>query len=394
VRDFSWIVPTRFVFGKDAEKEVGQWASSMNYKKVLVVYGGGHVVKSGLLKKVLYAIETSGIAHIEMGGVRPNPEITVVRQGVELARSNNVDLIIAVGGGSVIDCSKAIAIGAKLTCDVWNVFDPSKHMQFSNALPIAVILTIPASGSESSDSCVISNDEVGLKSAITSDLIRAQVAFMDPVLTMSLPSWQTFSGITDICAHIMERYFSCSEDVISTDSIALALLRSVRSEALKLIRDPTDYDARANIMWLGTLAHNGLAGIGREEDWGSHALEHELSAVKPTVTHGAGLAVIFPAWMRYVCDANPRRFIDFGRGVFGFVPTGDDLADASSVIDIVQKFFISLGMPQYLDEFGFVHTDIDKFIIGLHENQGKSFGSFKILNMEDARMIYKSAFKS
>lgn len=393
MRNFSWIAPTRFVFGKGVESEIGAWAKAEGYKRALVVYGGGHVVRSGLLGTVTKSLEDAGIECVEMGGVRPNPEVTTVREGIRLAREKQVDFVVPVGGGSVIDCSKAVAIGARLDRDIWDVFAPEVHAEFTDVLPLAVVLTIPAAGSESSDSCVISNDELGLKSAITSDLIRARVAFMDPELTMSLPAWQTFAGVTDMCAHIMERFFSCSEDVISTDSIALALLRSVRAEALKLLRDPKDYDARANIMWLGTLAHNGLAGNGREEDWGSHGLEHELSAVDAKVTHGAGLAVIFPAWMRYVCGERPERFVQFGREVFGLIPTGDALEDARNAIDSLQEFFVSLGMPRYLDEFGFTHTDIDKFLVGLRENQGETFGSFKRLTMDDARAIYESAFK-
>ena len=393
MRNFNWIVPTRFVFGKGVETQIGAWAKAEGHTRALVVYGGGHVVRSGLLAAVTGSLEAAGVACVELGGVRPNPEVATVREGIALAREQKVDLVVPVGGGSVIDCSKAIAIGARLDRDIWDVFSPEVQAPFSDVLPLAVVLTIPAAGSESSDSCVISNDELGLKSAITSDLIRARVAFMDPELTMSLPAWQTFAGVTDMCAHIMERFFSASEDVVSTDSIALALLRSVRAEALKLLRDPNDYDARANVMWLGTLAHNGLAGNGREEDWASHGLEHELSAVDAKVTHGAGLAVIFPAWMRYVCAERPERFVQFGREVFGLVATGDALADAHNAIDALQEFFVSLGMPRYLDEFGFTRTDVDKFLVGLHENKGDAFGSFKSLTMDDARAIYESAFR-
>lgn len=392
MRNFSWVVPTRFVFGHGVETELGSWAHSEGYAKALVVYGGGHVVKSGLLKALTDSLEAAGVAHVELGGVRPNPEVASVRKGVEIARDEGVDLIVPVGGGSVIDCSKAIAVGVGLSRDVWDVFDPATRTPFFDALPLAVVLTIPAAGSESSNSCVISNDELGLKSATSSDLIRPRVAFMDPELTKSLPAWQTFAGITDICAHIMERFFSSSEDVISTDSIALALLRSVRASALRLVREPMNYDARANVMWLGTLAHDGLAGVGREEDWATHGLEHELSAVRPEVTHGAGLAVLFPAWMRYVCGERPSRFVLFGREVFGISPTGDDLADAHTAIDVLQEFFSSLGMPRYLDEFGFVPGDVDSFLVGLRKNRSASFGSFKKLGIDDARAIYESAF--
>lgn len=301
----------------------------------------------------------------------------------------HVDLVVAVGGGSVIDCAKAVAVGARLDRDVWDVFDLQAHAAFDDVVPIAVVLTIPAS-----DSCVISNDELGLKSAISSDLIRPRAAFMDPELTMTLPVWRIFAGITDICAHIMERFFSRSEDVVSTDSIALALLRSVRSEALKLLRDPSDYDARANVMWLGTLAHSGLAGNGRNEDWGSHGLEHELSAVKPTVTHGAGLAVIFPV-SGCATSATPTRAGSSRSGArsSGWLPPETTSPTHTRLSIRFRSSLSRRGMPRSLDAFGFTSADVDSFLVGLRENKGARFGSFKTLDMNDARVIYESAFE-
>jgi alcohol dehydrogenase YqhD (iron-dependent ADH family) len=216
---------------------------------------------------------------------------------------------------------------------------------------------------------------------------------MDPELTLGLPPYQTAAGITDMCAHIMERFFSSSEDVPATDGIALSLLRSIRTEGLHVMRDPSDYDARANIMWLGTMAHDGLCACGRTEDWISHGLEHELSAKDPSVTHGAGLAIMFPAWMRYCFAENPRRFVQFGHEVFGLTPTGDDEADARSAIDCLQDFFVSLGMPRYLDELGFVPADVEGMLPTLVANKGETFGSFKRLTADDARKIYLSAFR-
>ena len=392
MRDFQWVSPTEFVFGHDAENRIGGWAASHGFHRALVVYGKGSVERSGLLGRVLASLDAAGVGHVEMGGVRPNPEVTSVRQGIELARNEGIDLIVPVGGGSTIDCSKAIAGGSLYEGDVWDLYQKPNPRKIERAIPLAVVLTIPAAGSEGSDSSVISNDELGLKSGLHSDLVRPRVAFMNPELTMTLPAWQTFSGITDMCAHIMERFFSASEDVPVTDEIALALLRSIRSSALRLLRDPQDYDARANIMWASTLAHNGLAGRGREEDWASHALEHELSALHTDVTHGAGLAVVFPAWMRYVCDARPRRFVRFGHEVFGLVPTGDDLLDAHAAIDRLQEFFVSLGMPSTLDELGFVRADVEKMLPTLRQNKGEAFGSFKRLTIDDARQIYLTMF--
>lgn len=395
MENFNWTMPTKFVFGKGAEKQVGPWLAEHGYKKVLIVYGKGHVVKSGLLDDVIASIKDAGVAYAELGGVRPNPEVTTVREGVALAKTEQVDFILPVGGGSTIDSSKAISYGACYDGDVWDFFskDPAAHKDVEKHIPLGVVLTIPAAGSEASNSCVVSNDELGLKSSTSGDFNRPVVAFMDPELTMSLPPYQTGAGITDMCAHIFERFFSCSGDVPVTDNIAIALLRSIRVEGLRLVRDPNDYEARANIMWLGTLAHCGLAGLGRDEDWASHGIEHELSALNPKVTHGAGLAVIMPAWMRYVCAENPRRFVRLGSEVFGMVPTGDDMLDAMTAIDLIQDFFLSLGMPRYLDDFGFVTADVDKMIPTLHVNRGDEFGSFKKLTVEDAKRIYLSAFK-
>ena len=224
------------------------------------------------------------------------------------------------------------------------------------------------------------------------DFIRPKAAFMNPEFTLSLPAWQTFSGLTDMCAHIMERYFSASEDVPVTDEISLGILRAIRENALILLDNPDDSDARANIMWASTLAHNGLCGRGRVVDWASHGLEHALSAVKTDVTHGAGLAVIFPAWMRYVYRERPERFVQFGKGLFGLEPTGDTDADALAAIDALQAFFTGLGMPATLDEFGFTADDVDAIMDSLHRSKGDAFGSFKRLSMDDARAIYLSAF--
>lgn len=392
MRDFQWISPTEFVFGRAAEERIGAWAADHGFERALVVYGKGSVERSGLLGRVLASLDAAGVGHVEMGGVRPNPEVTSVRTGIGIAREEGVDLVVPVGGGSTIDCCKAIASGALYDGDVWDFFQKPNPRPVERAIPLAVVLTIPAAGSEGSNSCVISNDELGLKSGLHSDLVRPKAAFMNPELTMTLPSWQTFAGITDMYAHILERFFSASEDVPVTDEVALALLRSIRTCALRLLRDPMDYEARANIMWASTLAHNGLAGRGREEDWASHGLEHELSALHTDVTHGAGLAVVFPAWMRFVCDARPERFVRFGREVFGIVPSGDALVDAHASIDRLQEFFVSLGMPRTLADLGFERDEVESLLPTLRQNKGDAFGSFKTLTIDDARQIYLMMF--
>lgn len=393
MNDFAWTSPTQFVFGKAAEEKIGPWADSAGKRKALLVFGQGHVVRSGLLARVRESLEAAGVSCVEHGGVRPNPEIALVREGVAAAREAEADLVVAVGGGSAIDTAKAIACGALYDGDTWDFFRRPDPVQPTRALPIAVVLTIPAAGSEASNSCVIQNDELHAKCGIHGDLIRPRVAFMNPELTMSLPTWQTFSGVTDMCAHIFERFFSSTGDVPMTDNLALAALRTIRTEALHLVREPDSYDARATIMWASTLAHNGLFGVGRDEDWASHGLEHELSAAHPEITHGAGLAVMFPAWMRHVCHVNPARFVLLGREMFGLVPTGDDLADAMSAIDCVQEFFCALGMPRTLDEFGMDKSEVDGLVASIARNKGERFGSFMQLFGDDVRQIYLSAFR-
>ena len=393
MNDFSFYTPTRIIFGRGVTDHVGENLQQAGYKRCLVVYGGGSVVKNGVLGRVKASLDAVGVEHVELGGVRPNPEIASVREGIELALASDVDLILPVGGGSVIDCAKAIALGIKYDGDVWDIF--RKRAKPAGRVPVACVLTIPASGSEASNSCVISNDAEHLKCGCNTDLNRPVMSFMDPELTFTLPPYQTAAGITDMCAHIFERYFSATGDTPVSDNIAVGLLRAIRVSAYRIQRDPADYDARANIMWAGTLAHNGLTARGRQEDWLSHGMEHELSASKTEVTHGAGLAVIFPAWMRHVYRQNPQRFVNLGIEWFGLVPTGDADADALNAIDRIQEFFVSLGMPRYLDEFGFVKADVEEMIPRLLANYGGAWpiGSFMPLHEDDVRAIYLSAFR-
>ena len=392
MNDFEWMSPTKFIFGHNAEKKVGGWADGEGYKKALVLYGKGHVVRSGLLDTVITSLDEAGVAHVELGGVRPNPEVNLVRQAVELARNEQVDFILGVGGGSVIDTAKACAITVPNDWDVWEFFAHGNPLPKVKALAVASVLTIPAAGSEASNSCVISNDELGLKKGINGDNIRCKAAFMNPDLTLSLPAYQTFAGVTDMMIHIIERAFSASGDVPVTDGIAFSLLRTIRSAALVVLRDPNNYDARASLMWASTLAHNGLCGNGRVGDWSSHGLEHVLSALKTEVTHGAGLAVIVPAWLRHCYRQNPARVARLGAEVFGVAQTGSLQTDALAAIDALQDFFCTIGMPRYLDEFGFVPADVDQLVEGLRTHKGDHVGSFKRMNMDDVRAIYSSAF--
>ena len=389
MENFEFVSPTHFVFGKKAELQIGEKLAAAGAKKALVHFGGKSAQASGLIERVCRTLEEAGIAHVELGGVRPNPEISLVREGVKICKNQGIDWIVAVGGGSVIDSSKAIANGACIDEDVWTLFE-NKRTDHA-VLPIAVVLTIPAAGSEASKNTVISNDALGRKTGYPNNNQRPKFAFMNPELTFTLPAYQTAAGITDMYAHLLERFFDDVGAVPVTDNLNLGVMKTIRAQAPRVLTDPENYDARANIMWAGMLCHQGLAGVGRHEDWASHGLEHELSALHPSITHGAGLAVMFPAWMEYVYSENPGRFAYYGSEVFGLAPTGDICADALSAIDETRSFFASLGMPTTLEELGVEESDIEAMIPTLRENKGDVFGSFKKLTMDDARAIYRSA---
>ena len=389
MENFEFVSPTHFVFGRNAEEKVGPKLAERGAAHVLLHYGGSSAIESGLINRIKSSLAAEGIVCTELGGVRPNPEISLVREGVALCKEEGIDWVLAVGGGSVIDSAKAIANGACIDEDVWELFATKRPNP--DVLPIAVVLTIPAAGSEASKNTVISNDELGMKTGYGNDCQRPRLAFMNPELTFTLPEYQTAAGVTDMFAHLLERFFDDLGAVPVTDGINLSLMRTVRAEAPRVLAEPENYDARANIMWAGMLCHQGYAGCGRHEDWATHGLEHELSALNPAITHGAGLAVMFPAWMEYVYRENPARFAQYGREVFGLSTTGDVEADARSAIDETRAFFASLGMPATLGELGVHEDDIEKMIPTLLANKGEEFGSFKKLTMDDAREIYRLA---
>ncbi|MEG0776606.1 MAG: iron-containing alcohol dehydrogenase [Raoultibacter sp.] len=394
MENFSYCSPTQFVFGRDAETQVGENLKALGAKKVLIHYGKGSVVESGLLDRIIASLDASSVAHLSLGGVRPNPEVTLVREAIDLVRNEGIDFILAVGGGSVIDSAKAIAAGAPFGGDVWELYSAAGRGEVTlpeGAVPLGCVLTIPAAGSEASAFTVISNDELGLKSSMSSRYLRPQVAFMNPELTCTLPPYQSAAGATDMFAHLLERFFSESGSVPVTDNMIISLMRTIRTCAPRILEDPHDYEARANIMWAGMLAHCGIAGCGRIEDWSTHGLEHELSAHDVRVTHGAGLAVMFPAWMRFVYQENPARFVLYGREVFGLMPTDDMLADARRAIEATEQFFTSLGMPRTLAELEIREDDIEGMLPTLIQNKGELFGSFKKLTRDDAREIYRLA---
>lgn len=401
MNDFTYYSPTEFVFGRGVEQDVGAKAASRGFKKALLVYGKDSVVRSGLLDRVKTSLEAAGVSCADLAGVRPNPEVASVREGIRLVREAGVDCIVPVGGGSVIDCAKAVAFGALYDGDVWDFFCGKAVVE--RALPILCVLTIPAAGSEASSSCVISNDELHAKRGTNGDAFRPAVAFMNPEITFTLPPYQTAAGVTDMIAHICERWFSGVGAVPVTDHIAAGLIRTLIDAAPRVLDDPEDYDARADIMWAGMLAHNDIAGCGRAlaptgraGGWESHGLEHEMSAFDTSITHGAGLAVIMPAWMRYVWREDPSRFLQFALDVFDIEPI-DESAEAvedavTAAIDELQAFFVDMGMPKTMGELGLHEQDIDAIVETLRATKGDTFGAFKTLTMDDAKAIYLSAF--
>ena len=409
MNDFVYQIPTKFVFGRGVVDEVGFELAELGYSCALVVYGKGSVVRTGVLGRVLTSLDKAGVNHAQLGGARPNPEVGLVRDGVAAARADGCDVVLAVGGGSVIDTAKAIALGVPFDGDVWDLYMKKAQVVEEGKLPVACVLTIPAAGSEASASSVIQNDELALKRGLSTELNRPKLAVMDPELTFTLPAYQTACGVTDMCAHIMERYFGSVGPVPVTDQIACGLVRSLVECAPRVLEDPEDYDVRASIMWAGTQAHNDLAGLGRGAKpnsraggWESHALDHELSAHFPNIAHGAGLAVVMPAWMRYVWRSAPERWLSFGRDVFGIEPVDvvEDSIDATpeeavedavlATIDEIQAFFCSLGMPRTLGELGVSEADIDALLATLEQNKGPEIGELQRLTMDDCRRIYES----
>lgn len=388
MNNFVFWSPTKFVFGRDTESRTGALAREFGGRKVLLVYGGGSVVRSGLLDRVKASLSASGIEWEEMGGIQPNPTDDRVYEGIELVRSRNIDMLIAVGGGSVIDTAKGIACGVPYEGDFWDFYCGKKIVE--KALPVGVVLTIPAAGSEGSGNSVITKRDGLIKLSLrTESAFRPKFAVMNPELTFTLPPYQTACGIVDMMVHIMERYFSPTEDVEVTDRLAEGLLKAIIAEAPKVMACPDDYQARANIMWSGTLAHNGICGCGRREDWASHFMEHELSAIYG-VTHGAGLAVIVPAWLEYVSRIKPAKVAQFGRRVFD-VNEHDDTAAATEAVCCLRGFFSSIGLPVTMKALGIEAPDFDLLVSKLHENKGPQIGGYITLGKEDTEAIYRLA---
>lgn len=394
MKDFNFYAPTQVVFGKESEERLPELVRHYGGRKVLIHYGGGSAERSGLLGKVRTMLDTNGFNWVELGGVVPNPLLSKVYEGISLCRNEQVDFILAVGGGSVIDSAKAIAYGVCYDGDVWDMWDGKAVPEA--CLPVGVMLTIPAAGSEMSNSCVITKDEGLVKRGINSDLCRCKFAIMNPERTFTLPPYQTAAGATDIMMHTMERYFNPHQDMTLTDNLSEALLRTVKECTYAVMSNPEDYRNRAQIMWAGSLAHNDLTECGTMKDFATHRLEHELSALYG-VTHGAGLAAIWPSWARYVMrqEENVPRFVRFAVNVMG---VDNDFSDprgtAERGIQAMERFYHDIGMPTSIHELlGWEISDDDVALMVDKASRGGTItlGSMMVLDTNDMRAIYEMA---
>lgn len=388
--DFKYFTPTKVLFGKNTEDKVADLIQEFGGKKVLIHYGGGSVIRSGLMQKVTDKLDAAGIKYVKLGGAVPNPRLSLVYEGIELCKKEGLDFILALGGGSAIDSAKAIGYGVMNDGDVWDLYDYKK--QAKACMPLGVILTLAATGSEMSDSSVITKEEGLVKRGYSSDFCRPRFAILNPELTMTLPDYQTACGCTDIMMHTMERYFTNGGNMELTDSMAEALLRTVKENAKILARDPKNYDARAEVMWAGSLSHNGLTGCGNDGgDWMTHKLEHELGGLYD-VAHGAGLAAIWGSWARYVYKNCLPRFKRYAINVMGIEPNaGSDEEIALKGIEAMEDFYREIKMPTNLRELGVNATDDDLMLMAhkcaVGVNGGK--GSARFLKEEDMLEIYK-----
>ncbi len=388
MKNFTFYNPTRIIFGKGTEARVGEETGKYS-KRVLLVYGGGSIKKSGLYDMVTASLKEQGIFFLELSGVVPNPRVSLVREGIRICRENDLDFILAVGGGSVIDTAKGIAIGVPYQGDVWDFYDGKA--QIMEALPVGVVLTIPAAGSESSTSSVLTNEDGWYKKGTGSELMRPKFAILNPELTYTLPPYQTACGAADIMAHVMERYFTNTPDVDFTDRLCEATLKTIIANVPLAIAEPYNYAARAEVMWAGTIAHNDLLGTGRDQDWASHKIEHELSAIYD-VAHGAGLAVVFPAWMKYVYKHNIQRFVQFAVRVWD---VDQDFSHpertALAGIERMKDFFRYIGLPVTLEELGVKDDRFEEMADKCTMGDAYEIGGLVKLKKKDVIEIYKLA---
>ncbi len=388
MNNFEFYAPTCFVFGKGTENNAGEYVKKFGGTKVLIHYGGGSVVRSGLLDRVKASLEKEGITYDVLGGVQPNPRSGLVYKGIEACKSENIDFILAVGGGSVIDSAKAIAAGVCYDGDFWDFY---QGKPIEEALPVGTVLTIAAAGSEGSPDSVITKEEGNFKRGASGNAIRPKFSILNPELTQTLPPFQTAAGITDIMAHLYERYLTNTAEVEVTDRLIEGLLLTMIHEGPRVIADPDNYEARANIMWAGTMAHNNSCGVGRSQDWNSHNIEHELSALY-NCAHGAGLAVTMPAVFTYVMDHNVMRFAQVASRVWGCqMDFEHPEVTAKAGIEAFRNFLISIGMPKNFEELGAKKEDIPKLVEMLCRGDGRDgkISGFVTLDEQDCTKIYE-----
>ena len=389
MRNFDFYSPTYFVFGKDREAETGRYVKRFGGSRVLVVYGGQSAKRSGLLDRIMACLKEENLYAVELGGVKPNPRSGLVYEGIDLCRREKIDFILAVGGGSVIDTAKAIAIGVPYDGDFWDFFSGKVPEQ---ALPVGTVLTIAASGSEGSPDSIITNEKTLEKNGAEADCLRPCFSVLDPALTESLPAYQTACGITDIMAHTFERYFTNTPDVEVTDRMLEGVLLAMLHEGRRVMDDPHNYEARANIMWAGMVCHNDIMGVGRQQDWNSHHLEHVLSA-KYDCAHGAGLAAVWGSWARYVYRSCPERFARFAVHVLG-LPAGADAEEtALRGIGAMEDFYRELGMPTSLRELGVAPTEAELALLARKCAAACRGGGGAVRRLEEADLaaIYRMA---
>ena len=389
MENFTFYSPTKFVFGKGMESEAGKLVKEFGGSKVLIHYGGGSVVRSGLLDRVKASLDAASVPYVELGGVKPNPRSGLVYEGIDLCKKENVDFILAVGGGSSIDSAKAIAAGAIYDGDFWDFY---QGKPITKALPVGTVLTIAAAGSEGSGDSVITKEEGMYKRGASGEGIRPKFSILNPELTTTLPPYQTACGITDIMAHLYERYLTNSKDVEVTDRLIEALLLTMKKEGMRAIKEPSNYEARANVMWAGTMAHTNSCGVGRSQDWNSHNIEHELSALYDCA-HGAGLAVTMPAVFKYVMKHDVMRFAQVAVRVWGCeMDASDPEKTALEGIEAFKNFLIEIGMPSNLEGLGGKEEDIPELVKNLCYGDGRdgSISGFVTLSEEDCTNIYKA----
>jgi len=388
MENFEFQCPTKIVFGRGVEEKVGEEVGKYS-RRILFHYGGGSIKRIGLYDKIVQSLSEAGIEFVELSGVKPNPRLSLVKKGIEVCRNNRLDFILAVGGGSVIDSAKAIAVGVPYEGDVWDFY--KRNAKPKEALPVGVVLTIPGAGSEASPSSVVTNEEDLSKLSLTTELIRPRFAFMNPEVTFTVPPYYTACGAADIMAHVMERYFTSARDTDLTDRLCEAVLKTVIKNTPIVLKEPCNYNARAEIMWASTVAHNGLLEAGRGGDWSSHVIEHEISGLYD-VPHGAGLAVVFPSWMKYVYKNRVERFAKFAVEVWGVDPDFENTEKtALEGIERLRNFFKQIGLPTTLKELGVPSDKLEYMALRCTKQGSSKIGNLVKLGKEDVLKILLDA---